>query len=816
MSSERFRRNPKLVINSLGLAGFALYVPPDPGPLRFPASAWLALDALANKELTQSQLNEHLNEIPVGYETFEKYLEWLLDKRILVRVAIPAEELSHEQSKAPNLELKPKAGPVADSGDTGKYNTIHLFTSNPSWPPIARKALLTLLRLQIWLTIPMLMIVLAYLCFFLLAPAPNALHLSGVNPDASSSVSILSRMLISLLSVNLLSTVFSWLAQSVTGLGDGMVFLRFLFGFIPRLGVNSYKGPALVAKEWTQESDNALLCIAQPLLTRLCLASFLIVLMASGRFHSGFVGGALSSIANISLDISLFTGLLLALPFRMSPGYRLMILLTVLPPNTLRQSVRHLYDFVEALIRYMHERDRSARVALKGYITTWRDLGLLGFAIVFIALVIAKALLILLAVIPRLASGLPDIFGGATELIIAITLLALFTHFIGKSILPKLFKLRNKRSRVSAANVDNNDHIIATTHSNSLHSVTPLWNHRLALVILITGIAVFMPINRTVTGSVIVSTERDLIVRAPADVRITRIFQRGPSSKIIAAGTPLIQLQSQQLDFDLNQSTVNLEQLRSELSRLKEQSKADKDVIREVLETLTISKKAEQVLENQLKSSQSLIKEGAYSQKMMEDILLRSYDAQENEKAKIQQILALKGEIEINELKIQSMQNSIRQSQQLEQSLVLEKQKLKVNMPFDGLITSSTSGLMWSFVSKGESLLDLKEGSLNVVNVLIPDHDRALVRVGQKADVRLYAEPSSELPAMVKSIRPSSELIDEKSFFQVSLRLVKPLSPQLLQSSGAARIKTGKTNLLFAIVGSIGRFINVDVWSWTP
>jgi multidrug resistance efflux pump len=816
MHPDCFQLNPKLVINSLGAAGFVIYVPPDPAPLRFPGSVWLALDAIADREPTQEQLQQHLSEIPEDYQSFEQYLQWLLSKRILLRVEKPAESLSARPTESPRLERKSKIRSVDDSGDTGESNSIPLFTLNPSWPALAQQVLLNLLRLQIWLVVPMLVIVFAYLFFFLLAPAPNALYLLGASAQAPSNIDVLSRMVIALLTVNLLSTALSWLTQSITGLGDGMVSLRFLFGFIPRFGVNSYKGPAFEAKQWSQESDYALLCVAQPLLARLGLASFLILLLASGRVHNGLAGGELYSVANIILDISLFTGLLLALPFRKSPGYRLMILLTDLPPNTLGQSVRHLYSFVHALIRCMIDRDRSSRMALKGSVTSWRDLGLLSFAIIFVTLVILKALVILFIAIPRLASGLPDLFGGASQFIFTAALLILLLRFISSSIFPKFVKLQSRRSRASAAETDHSDLLTSPTHSPSSDPGSHPRNYRVALVALIAGIILFLPINRTVTGSVVVSTERDLTVRAPADVRITRIFQRGPSSQVISAGTPLIQLQSQQLDYDLNQATANLEQLKSELSTLTEQSKSNRNVIRELRASLAISRQAEQVLENQLVITKALIKEGAYSQKMAEDILLRSYDEQSNERVKIQQILELQAEIETDELKIKSVKKAIRQSQDLVKSLLLEKQKLKVHMPFDGLITSSTSGLMWSFVSKGESLLELKEGSLNVVNVLIPDHDRSLVGVSQKAEVRLYAEPSRQLSAVVKSIRPTSELIEDKSYFQASLRLIKPLSPQLLQSSGAARIQTGKTNLFLLIVSSIGRFIHVDLWSWTP
>ena len=313
-----------------------------------------------------------------------------------------------------------------------------------------------------------------------------------------------------------------------------------------------------------------------------------------------------------------------------------------------------------------------------------------------------------------------------------------------------------------------------------------------------------------------VSTARDLTVRAPADVRITKIFQSGPSTQVIPAGTPLIRLQSQQLEHDLNQSISELEKLRSELNTLTEERQSNTAILREIRSSLKISQQADQVLENQLKASQALIQQGAFSQKMADEILLRSYELQGNEQQKIQLILELQAAIRNLELRIKSTQQAINQSLTWKQSLLQEKQKLNVQMPFDGLITSSTSGLMLSFVSKGEPILELKEGSLNIVNVLMPDHDRSLVRVNQRAEVRLYAQPDQPLSAVVQSIRPSSELINEKVYFQASLRLSEPLTPQLLQSSGAARIKTGQTNLLMIVRDSLGRFIRIDVWSWTP
>lgn len=815
MPAERFSLNPRLITNSLGSAGFVIYSPPRPQPLRFSSSDWLLLSALANKEFTKLQLQQSLTKLPEDYESFEQYLEWLLSKDIILPVNIHTQEVLAEPIQSLSSQQGRDTRLLDNVGDTGESNSIHLFTYNPSWPDNIRSSLLRLLRLQIWLLAPMLITVVLYLSFFLLTPSPNALYLLGVSPQKSNSFDVLSRMLIALLSVNLLSTAFSWLTQSITGLGDGRVVLRFLFGFIPRFGVNSYKGAAFESHEWTTESDNALLCVAQPLLTRLSLASFLIIFLSSGRLHNGFSGGYLYYIGATILDICLLTALILALPFRKSPGYRLMILLTDLPPNTLGLSIRHLFQFIHGLIRYIFTRDRSAQLVLKNSFSSWRDLGLIVFALLFLLLVIIKSGIILFVAIPRLAADLPSVFGESSELLFAIVLLALFIRFASKSIIPKLHFKRNQRSQQGSAIMNDSLDPISLSPLQ-LSRPTKKSPNSWLLPVFISGVLLLLPINRTVTGSVLVSTERDLTVRAPADVRIIKIFENGPSTKVIPAGRPLIQLQSQQLDYDLNSTQTTLEQLKSELNTLTEQNRSNRDIMNELRASLVITKQAEQVLQNQLKQTQSLIQQGGLSQKMGDDILLRAYDEQGNERIKLQQILELQSDIVIADLKIKSTQNAIRQSENLMRSLLDEKEKLNVDMPFDGLITSSTSGLMWSFVSKGDSLLDLKEGSLNIVNVLIPDHDRSILRVDQKAEIRLYAEPSRMISGFVKSIRPTSEMIDDQSFFQASIRLVKPLSPQLLQSSGAARINTGRSNLLFIILSSIGRFIRVDLWSWTP
>ena len=810
--------NPKLIVSELADSCVAVYAPPDPTPYRLTNKLWLSLQLWEKETKSVDQWKEHLF-YPGSTDGLDHDLQGLLDKNILIPAHISDDQLPVEPSARESSEESadrqfPQAGQGDD--DIGESVSINLIKINPLWPDWLRYFFLSILRLQIKLLLPVLLIIFGYLLFLVFAPASSSLNFYSSISEIDNNFDVLIAVLIGLLSVNLVSTFTTWLAQSVTRTGDGRIVLRFLFGFIPRLGVNPYSGPALRQRQWTAESSHAFLCIAQPLLVRLTLSAILIVLLASGRLHGGLAGSQLYSLANVVLQISLISFLILALPFRMSPGYRLMILLTDLPPSTLGRSVSHLYLVLTLLSNWIKNRDQESEVALKATLSSKRDVGLVLFALVFFGLVVAKLIIIVYFVIPRLASGLPAILGGASEYIFAIILFALLWRFLRITIVPKLTPLKSKTLIRSRRQIEDAQDYLDSSQSLSPPNryFTRLKKNRVLL--LLAGAILVVPIDRTITGSVVVSSERDLTVRAPDDVSLVAVFQKGPSSEIIGVGTPLAELQSAQLERDLFQISSDLVDLKKSLDGLEENLKANQKVLLEVKKSLDSYKKAGKIIKDQLIEIQQLSVIGAVSKQAAQELLLQSYELQEEERLKIQKQMELEADLQETGIKIKAAEQSLAQSLEWQRSLLSKKKDLMIVMPFDGLITSTTSGLMGSFFAKGDTLLELREGSLQVVNVLVPDHDRALIQVNQEAAVRLYANPNQSLTSRVQSIRPSSELIDEKVYFQVSLRLEEPLSPNLLQSSGAARIKSGSSNLFLLMLSSIGRFVRVDIWSWMP
>ena len=810
--------NSKLIVSELADSCVAVYAPPDPTPYRLTNKLWLSLQAWEKETKSGDQWKEYLF-YPGSTDGLDHDLQGLLDKNILIPALISDDQLPVEPSARESSEESadrqfPQAGQGDD--DIGESASINLIKINPLWPDWLRYFFLSILRLQIKLLLPVLLIIFGYLLFLVFAPASSSLNFYSSISEIDNNFDVLIAVLIGLLSVNLVSTFTTWLAQSLTRKGDGRIVLRFLFGFIPRLGVNPYSGPALRQRQWTAESSHAFLCIAQPLLARLTLSAILIVLLASGRLHGGLAGSQLYSLANVVLQISLISFLILALPFRMSPGYRLMILLTDLPPSTLGRSVSHLYLVLTLLSNWIKNRDQESEVALKATLSSKRDVGLVLFALVFFGLVVAKLIIIVYFVIPRLASGLPAILGGASEYIFAIILLALLWRFLRITIVPKLTTLKSKTLIRSRRQIEDAQDYLDSSQSLSPPNRYFIRFKKNRVLLLLAGAILVVPIDRTITGSVVVSSERDLTVRAPDDVSLVAVFQKGPSSEIIGVGTPLAELQSAQLERDLFQISSDLVDLKKSLDGLEEDLKANQKVLLEVKKSLDSYKEVGKIIKDQLIEIQQLSEIGAVSKQAAQELLLQSYELQEEERLKIQKQMELEADLQETGIKIKAAEQSLAQSLEWQRSLLSKKKDLMIVMPFDGLITSTTSGLMGSFFAKGDTLLELREGSLQVVNVLVPDHDRALIQVNQEAAVRLYANPNQSLTARVQSIRPSSELIDEKVYFQLSLRLEEPLSPNLLQSSGAARIKSGSSNLFLLMLSSIGRFVRVDMWSWMP
>ena len=793
---------------------FCIYAPPEPTPCRLEKELWLALDESKDQIQSKVDWNKYLSNLDSECD-----FQDLLDKKIILPVEVADDKdtdpLIDDSPQSDSESYNPRSSAQANN-DVGESNSIQLIRISPVWPNIVRRILLNLFWLQIKLLPLILLVVLGYLIFFLLAPVSGGALFFDSASEINNDFDVLLRVLVGLLSVNLFSTSTTWMAQSLTGKGDGWIVLRFIFGIIPRFGVHGYSGSALRSNHWSAESNNALLCVAQPLLARLTLASTLILLLSSGRLQGTFEGSQLYSLANVVLQISLISFCILALPFRMSPGYRLMILFTDLPPSTLGQSVSRLYIFCSLILEWYKSKDKKYLKDLNEFLSLRKNIFLVLFACAFILLIFAKLVIIACLAIPRLATGLPEIFGGASKYIFSILLLFLLFRFLNTSILPKFKAVKERSSFSSAEPAKEQNYQKDLLNASPNNTINTLKHPKKWFPIAISGIVLLFPINRTITGSVVVSNERDLTVRASDDVRVVSVFQRGPSSQIISKGTRLIRLESSQLDRDLFQVNTQIVEHRKSLDALKAEYQAIKNQLFETNESIASYEKSITILMGQINSTRKLSEIGAISQQSVQDLLLKLYDFEEQERIKVQQKMQFAADLQDLSIKLKASEVSLEQSKAWQATLLKKEQDLLIQMPFEGLITSTTSGLMGSFFSKGETILDLREGSLNFVNVLVPDHDRSLIKVGQNAVVRLYAEPNRSLRAVVHSITPSSDSIDQKVYFQVSLQLLEPLNPNLLQSSGAARVNGGDTNLFLLTVSSIGRFINVDVWSWTP
>ena len=162
-SFERLQCNPRLIANDLGDSGFVLYVPPNPRPLRISSNLWQIINSAQQSELTLDEwkcllVNQEGLDINPRHD-----LDWLIRERVLLRVTQSTPEKFHDNGADIH-----SADEVLEIGDISESNGLLLFTLNPSWSPLLRRVLRQILQLHLTLSLPMGLIVLAYLLFLFL------------------------------------------------------------------------------------------------------------------------------------------------------------------------------------------------------------------------------------------------------------------------------------------------------------------------------------------------------------------------------------------------------------------------------------------------------------------------------------------------------------------------------------------------------------------------------------------------------------------------------------------------------------------------
>jgi multidrug resistance efflux pump len=216
----------------------------------------------------------------------------------------------------------------------------------------------------------------------------------------------------------------------------------------------------------------------------------------------------------------------------------------------------------------------------------------------------------------------------------------------------------------------------------------------------------------------------------------------------------------------------------------------------------------------------------------MEEALLKKVDAQNKLTASIsslskaQRTESVEQQIKLNEDRkivadeLKKVEASLAQEQSNLRSLEHRIRVLTIKAPFDCVIETDTSLLEGMNIAFGEGIVSVKAVPTERVIVKIPEYSRTEVRVGDRAEVRLYSRVfsrvSGHLSGRVTHIAPVSTTEEDQELLDVMVKVDESLNDSMIGATGTAKIRTGYTCIMLNLLKPLARFVEVDLWQYIP
>jgi multidrug resistance efflux pump len=674
-------------------------------------------------------------------------------------------------------------------------------------------------------------LILFFACLYYFYLAPNAVGLKIIH--GTNAIIGIAKILILFMGVNFISIVSSIIASIALDVQDSKLYFRLKWGFLPGFAKDfSYRD----VREKTTTAEAALL-IAQPILARMYIVIIGIFLILSYfRVPTGSQEW-MTSILLATIQASIINILIDLLPIGNNTSTRFLNVIGLMPKGFFRLSVQRM----KTNIHYFF----TGKFNRIGYLSSFL------FLLLFLVMISLKLVLLIFIIIPSLSIETPMVLGYWTPGIVRICLGLLLLRFLIARILPFFFKTPNASLSARGA-----------YHPQSLDSAHPdarpsilhrLFKSRRILALLLI-IILFLPFPATISATTVVTESKGLDIRASEASIVTQLLVDGPSEKKISKGSLLLMLSSPELQatYDSTQQEIaNLEtlirtaqiQIRSLSSgsavlntkdRDDELTMALADEKRYASEVDSYQKQLD-LTEDTVKAYTDLVKSGAVSDQQLrtwlttkEQLIGQLATAQGNLKSaratinKARRNKFVDQDIKLSEqlsVAKETLEGATRKKSQSVITLSSIKERLgkfKILMPFDGVVSSQTTGLLNRSVAAGETLLTVKALPLTNLVATVPDYDRNKISVGMPCTVRLYSEPHREYAGKIASI--SSATIDENDlkYIEVTIQIRHELPTNYIGTEGYAKIIYGKTFLLKNLLTPIYRFFNLDVWSYLP
>ncbi len=854
--------NPSIRTSPLVEGQYRLYFGDRTTSLKVSALEWEAILNIDSNDGSTNQLfiscEKFLDSSRAGISR-DQYISWLCTNGILLPAEVQPQTLSARGDK---LQANGSALSPYDSNGSRKSQArpektkedSKILLLNFNW--ITSRGLLRppreLIRLQAWIFPLTAILFLASIYSFYFGPKPLAILLAG----RSDPLTGISRLLIMLVVINFISVMTMILLSYSLGINDQKLYLRLKWGFLPRLAKEQN------AKEQKENSlkIEELVLAAQPLLVRLYLV---ILCILSLYIYTPIPDSSPYSRLNILAAViqgALASMIILLIPVRNTPGRRLLEFFGFMPKNYLKISFKRTISTLSLLVKGKFNQISLSRPDVNSFL----------FLVALLIAFSIKMLILYNILIPNISAEIPQFAGHWTALIVRVALTILLLRFLYLTFFVKLIESRTSRrsdnSTVHAipkpyalGSIPDESLVIQSgrptkTLLNSVHfGITSIFKSKLFLAFILIVIFLF-PFRASVTGSANVTEGETLDIRSTETATVSDIFQSGPSSIILSKGTKILELYSPTLSSQRSQQLQQISKLQSDIRTQKtlirsiqtgsiklegqnrnEELESAQAIVQKIKSKIIALQSQIKIQDDQVLKLRSLTKSGAISEFQLQNLLSSQAALSGELEGAKSELQSAEAEVKVAQRK-QIIDQDVNSEEQLskaldelsaaESSLKVGKialdtinsrlDKLILKMPFNGVISSNTRALLSKTVTPGETIVTVKAQPLMQTIALIPEYDRARVRVDLPCVLRLYSVSDKEFNGRVSSISPTTVEIDGLQYVELQIKLQNSLPTNFIGSKGYAKIDVGYTCILLNLLAPITRFINVDLWSLLP
>ncbi|WP_372605199.1 HlyD family secretion protein, partial [Actibacterium sp.] len=146
-----------------------------------------------------------------------------------------------------------------------------------------------------------------------------------------------------------------------------------------------------------------------------------------------------------------------------------------------------------------------------------------------------------------------------------------------------------------------------------------------------------------------------------------------------------------------------------------------------------------------------------------------------------------------------------------------ELERTRILAPTRGRVVTKNIQLMYGqYLETGHTLLEIETVDRVHAEIAVPEADIALLQVGDPVRFKAYGQSSAQILGAVSAIAPSAE---ERQYGRVvRVEAVFDNSDGLLRSSmtGYAKVEGAEMRVWEAFLRRIVRFFQIEVWSWIP